>query len=393
MKLAHRVARIQESPTIKMAAKVRALKNEGIDIIGLNAGEADTDTPLQIKAAGIEAIHDGQTRYTAVEGTNTLRQAIKQKLLTQNQLEYETSQIIAGNGAKQILSHALMALVEHNDEVIIPAPYWTSYLDMVRLTGAKPVIINTTIQNSFKFSAEQLERNISPQTRVLILNSPHNPSGCIYTKSELEAFAEVLKKHPQIIVITDDIYEHLIWHEEQFVNFANVSPEMKERTLVVNGVSKAYAMTGWRLGFGAGPVELIQAMKKIQSQTTSCPSSISQIAATEALNGGSSLIDDFRATLKKNHDYLYTEISKLDGFNTLPADGGFFIFPNVSGLIQRLGLNDDMELCNHLIEEAKVAVVPGQAFGMRNHIRLSFARSMPKLESAIDRLKVMLDSA
>lgn len=385
--LSKRVAAIKPSATLTIAAKATQLKAEGIDIIGLNVGEPDYDTPLSIKAVGIDAIHEGLTKYTAVGGTASLKAAIVRKFERDNQLEYRTDEVMAGNGAKQVIMNAMLATLNPQDEVIIPAPYWASYPDMCKLAEAEPVIVQTHVQTHFKMTAEQLESAITPKTKMLILNSPGNPTGMVYSKTELRALANVLLNYPNIIIISDDIYESIIWSENTFYNIVNVAPQLKEQTLVVNGISKTFAMTGWRIGYGAGPANLIKAMTKIQSQTTSSPCSISQSAAAEALVTEKSIVSEMVETYQGRYQFIHQALESIHGIDLYDSQGTFYIFPHVGKLIKRLGLKNDIELTEFLLDKAHVSVVPGSAFGCNDHIRISFAICKKNLQTAIERIQ------
>ena len=391
MDIADNIQKIKSSATIAVAAKVRELKSQKEPVIGLNAGEPDFDTPLSIKQAAIDAIHDNDTRYTAVEGTLALRQKIVDKFSKENELEYTTDQIIVSTGAKQAIFQGIAAIINPDDEVLVPSPYWTSYPDMIALAGGKCIPILTHPHEGFKLTPEQLKKNITPKTKMIILNSPNNPTGAVYTLEELKAIGDVLLSYPTIAIVTDDIYEHLIW-DQPFYNIINACPELKDRTLVVNGVSKAFAMTGWRIGYAAGPADWIKAMKKIQSQTTSGTNSIAQAAATEALSGHLTSVQQMTQEMKKRHDVLYQAFTEIDGIEVLPSSGTFYLFLDVSGLIQTLGLNDDIDFCHYLLDECKIAVVPGQAFGRANCVRVSFATSMTRCEEAISRIKQLMST-
>ncbi len=393
--LAARVGRIKPSPTLAVTARAAELRAAGRDIIGLGAGEPDFDTPDHIKAAAIAAIQGGQTKYTAVDGTPALKAAIIAKFERDNGFSFAADQILVSCGGKQSFYNLVMALLNPGDEVIIPAPYWVSYPDMVLLADGKPVELLAGIDQRFKISAAQLEAAITPKTRLFVINSPSNPTGMAYTHAELEALGEVLRKHPQVVIATDDMYEHILWAEEPFTNILNVCPDLVNRTIVLNGVSKAYSMTGWRIGYAGGPVELIKAMKKIQSQSTSNPASISQAAAVAALNGNQDCIKTMLKAFKERHDYLVAALNGLPGFTCLPGDGTFYAFPNVQDVIDRLpDINNDVELAEKLISEANVALVPGSAFGAPGHVRLSFATSLEVLKEAVARLqKFLSDSA
>jgi aspartate aminotransferase len=385
--LANRVQRVKPSPTLAVTARVAELRAAGKDIIGLGAGEPDFDTPDHIKKAAIKAIKDGFTRYTAVDGMPSLKQAIIAKYKNDNGLDYTPGQILVSCGGKQSFYNMAQALLNPGDEVIIPAPYWVSYPDMVRLAEGEPVIIRAGVETNFKITPEQLEAAITPKTRIFVINSPSNPTGVAYSKAELAALGEVLKHCPQILIATDDMYEHILWSKEPFSNILNACPDLYERTIVLNGVSKVYAMTGWRIGYAGGPADLIKAMKKVQSQSTSNPASISQVAAQEALEGDQSCIQPMIKAFKERHDYVVSALNKIDGVTCLPADGTFYVFPHVQEVIDRLdGVNDDIELAEHLLDEAGVALVPGSAFGAPGYVRISFATSMEILNDALTRL-------
>lgn len=332
------------------------------------------------------------TKYTAVDGTADLKHAIIKKFSRDNGLSYETNQILVSVGGKQSFFNLAQAMLESGDEVIIPAPYWVSYPDMVLLADATPVIIEGSQKNRFKITAEQLEQAITDKTRLFVINSPSNPSGMAYTKAELAALGDVLRRHPDIIIATDDMYEHIYWADEPFYNIVMVCPDLYDRTVVMNGVSKAYSMTGWRIGYAAGPATLIAAMKKVQSQSTSNPTSISQAASVEALNGDQACIQTMLVEFKKRHDYVVDRLNQMTGITALPADGTFYVFPDISGVLAaRDDLHDDLEFAEALLVEKGVAVVPGSAFGLKNHIRLSIATSEANLKNALDRITQFID--
>ena len=387
IRLSARVQRVRPSPTLTITARANALRAEGRDIIGLGAGEPDFDTPEHIKDAAIEAIRAGFTKYTAVDGTPELKQAVIDKFRRDNGLEYAPEQVLVSSGGKQSFCNLCQALLDDGDEVIIPAPYWVSYPDMVLLADGKPVIVETGIEDRFRLTPEKLEAAITPRTRLLVLNSPSNPTGMVYSRAELAALGAVLEKHPQVLVASDDMYEHILWADEPFANIVNACPHLYPRSVVLNGVSKAYSMTGWRIGYAAGPAPLIAAMKKIQSQSTSNPASISQAAATAALNGGQSCIQIMLEAFKARHDRVLEMLNAIEGVTCLPSEGAFYAFPDMRGLIARLpGIEDDLQLAEYLIEEVGVALVPGSAFGSPGFMRLSFATSMENLEEAIGRI-------
>ncbi len=387
LSVSSRMARVKPSPTGAVLALAAELRAQGRDIISLGAGEPDFDTPQFIKDAAIRAIADGATKYTPIDGTAELKAAIQRKFARENSLEYSASQILVTAGAKQALFNLCLALLSADDEVIIPAPYWVSYPDMVRLADAEPVIIEAGLEADFKITAAQLAAAITENTRLLILNSPSNPTGASYSKSELQALGEVLAQHPKVLVAADDIYEHIQWADEPFVSFATACPDLYDRTLTINGVSKAYAMTGWRIGYAAGPATLIKAMKTIQSQSTSNACSVSQVAAEAALDGDQATVADMTAAYKERHDYIVAALNDLDGFECRPGEGTFYAFPRISGLLQAKGLANDTELVELLIEKADVACVPGSAFGAPGYMRLSFACSIATLEEAVRRMK------
>ncbi|MCF6235900.1 MAG: pyridoxal phosphate-dependent aminotransferase [Gammaproteobacteria bacterium] len=391
MHLSERVKRIKPSPTLAVTAHAAALKAMGKDIIALGVGEPDFDTPDHIKEAAITAIHQGFTKYTAVDGITELKQAIINKFKRDNSLNYELNQILVSCGGKQSFYNLVQALLDPGDEVIIPAPYWVSYPDMVLLADGQPVIIEAGIEQSYKITPEQLENTISERTRLFVINSPSNPTGSVYSRAELIALAEVLKRHPHIIIATDDMYEHIYWNSEPFSNIVMACPELYDRSIVLNGVSKAYAMTGWRIGYAAGPVNLIQAMKKVQSQSTSNPASISQIAAQAALEGEQNCIQMMLAEFKNRHDFVVNELNQINGFECLKSQGTFYAFPNVQATINATkDINNDVELAEYILEKSGVALVPGSAFGAPGYLRLSFATSMENLEKALFRIKKLL---
>lgn len=389
--LAARVQRIKPSPTLAVSARADELKASGKDIISLSVGEPDFDTPEFIKAAAIKAINDGFTKYTAVDGTSGLKKAIINKFSRDNQLSYAPDQILVSCGAKHSLYNLFVCLLNAGDEVIIPAPYWVSYPDMVKLADAVPVIIKADDSQHFKITPAQLEAAITPKTRLVVLNSPSNPTGVSYSKAELQALGKVLAKYPNIAIVSDDIYEHTSWNKEPFSNILMACPELYERTIIVNGVSKAYAMTGWRIGYAAGPTKLISAMKKIQSQSTSNPTSIAQVAAEAALNGDQSCITIMTKAYKERHDYILAELQAMPGVRCLPSDGTFYSFPNMEEVIAKApNINNDIELADYLLSEAEIALVPGSAFGAPGYLRISYATSMEKIKEAMKRMKAAL---
>lgn len=389
--LANRVQRIKPSPTLAIAARASQMQKEGHDIINLSVGEPDFDTPEHIKDAAIKAIKDGFTKYTPVPGIPSLKQAIIDKFANDNNLNYQPGQIVVSCGVKQGLYNLMQALLNQGDEVIIPAPYWVSYPDMVLLADGTPRFITTGFEQQFKMTPEQLSAAITPNTKLLILNSPSNPSGVAYTKAELKALGEVLLQHPQVYIASDDMYEAILWNDEPFANIVNACPELYNRTIVFNGVSKAYAMTGWRIGYAAGPTAIITAMTNIQSQSTSNPNSIAQVAAQAALAGNQGCITEMTKVYKRRHDLLVKGLNTLPGIQCHAADGTFYSFPRVSRLIEQLpGIDNDLELAELLLTKAGIAIVPGSAFGDAQCIRFSYATSESLLEKALERLTTTL---
>jgi aspartate aminotransferase len=391
LELSTRVKNIKPSPTLAISARAAQLKAEGKDIVNLGVGEPDFDTPDHIKAAGIDAIQRGFTKYTAVGGTPSLKQAVANKFKRENGLTYTARQILVSCGGKQSFYNLCQAVIGAADEVIIPAPYWVSYPDIVILAEGKPVIVEAGIEQAFKLTPTQLEAAITPHTRLLVLNSPSNPTGAVYSQAELAALGEVLRRHPGILVASDDMYEHIRMDDTPFVNLLNACPDLYDRVMVLNGVSKAYAMTGWRIGYAAGPAEVIAAMDNIQSQSTSNPTSISQVAAEAALNGGLDCVKPMLAEFRKRHRFVVDGLNAIPGAKCVDSGGAFYAFPDVRAAIVKLHAAgklkaaDDLALTEHLLEHG-VAVVPGSAFGAPGYIRLSFATSMANLELAIQRL-------
>jgi aspartate aminotransferase len=384
------MARVRSSPTGAVLALTARLRAQGRDIISLGAGEPDFDTPQHIKDAAVQAIASGRTKYTPVDGEAALKTAIRRKFARDNQLDYDESQILVTSGGKQALFTLCIALLGPGDEAVIPAPYWVSYPDMVLLAEAKPVIVDTGIEQEFKMTPEQLAAALSSDTRLVILNSPGNPTGASYTRSELAALGSVLESHPQVMVVADDMYEHIYWADEPFVSFATACPALFDRTVTTNGVSKAYAMTGWRIGFAAGPQWLIEAMTTVQSQSTSNPCSVSQAAAIAALEGDQSVVRDMCAAYEERHDFIVAALNRIEGFDCRPGEGTFYAFPRVGGCARRLGLANDIALTELLINEADVACVPGSAFGAPGYLRISFATSLDQLREAMRRIERVL---
>ena len=387
LSVSKRMARVKPSPTGAVLALATELRAAGRDIISLGTGEPDFDTPQEIKDAAIAAIASGATKYTPIAGTADLRQAIQRKFARDNGLEYSLAQIVVTSGAKQALYNLCLALLGPDDEALIPAPYWVSYPDMVQLSDATPVVIETGIEQDFRISPQQLAEAITKRTKLLFLNSPSNPTGASYSRTDLVAIGEVLEQHPNIVIVADEIYEPIYWADEAFVSFASACPALKERTVTVNGVSKAYAMTGWRIGYAAGPEALISAMATIQSQSTSNACSISQKAAEAALDGDQAVVAEMAAAYRQRHDFVVPALNDIPGFECRSGEGTFYAFPRVTGALGSLGLKNDVELTEFLLNEADVAVVPGSAFGAPGYLRLSFACSMEALHEAIHRIK------
>ncbi|MDX2476557.1 MAG: pyridoxal phosphate-dependent aminotransferase [Gammaproteobacteria bacterium] len=390
--LSNRVKSIKPSQTLAITARAKELRAQGLDIIGLGAGEPDFDTPEHIKDAAIQAIRDGFTKYTAVDGTPSLKQAIIDKFKRDNNIDYEMNQILVSVGGKQSSFNLLQALINPGDEVIIPAPYWVSYPDMTLLAEGVPVIVSAGIEQGYKITPEQLEAAITDRTRLIFINSPSNPTGAVYNHDELAALGGVLIKYPNVLIATDDMYEHILWTDAPFVNIVNACPELYDRTIVLNGVSKAYSMTGWRIGYCGGPADLIAAMKKTQSQSTSNPCSISQVAAEAALNGDQACITPMLKAFKERHDFVVDRLNAMNGVKCLPSDGTFYAFADFRDVItSRDGISNDLELADYLLNEAKVALVPGSAFGADGYMRLSYATSMENLDQALTRIESALN--
>lgn len=394
--LSSRISAIEPSPTLELNQRAKELRKSGQDIIALTVGEPDFDTPENVKLAAIRAIKEGFTKYTNVDGIVELKTAIQKKLLNDNNLEYDLDEIMTGTGAKQIIYNLFMASINPGDEVIIPAPYWVSYADIIKIAGGEPKIVNCSIENNFKLSAEALRQNITAKTKWLILNSPSNPTGAIYTKRELEMLAEVMREYTQLNVMTDDIYEHIIFDNKEFYNIAMVAPELKERIFIVNGVSKSYSMTGWRLGYGAGNAKLIKGMKIIQSQSTSHPCSISQKAALEAITGDQDAVEKMRKSFQERRDFVYNMLGEIRGLECRKPEGAFYLFPKCSSFFGRKNphgsiINNSIDFAEYLLTQHSIAVVPGSAFGMEGYFRMSYAVSKETLITAIQRLNVACD--
>src|ERR1700690_2417719 len=391
--LSKRVQKVKPSPTLAVTARAAKLKAEGHDIIGLGAGEPDFDTPAYIADAGVEAIRKGLTRYTAVDGTLELKDAIIAKFKRENGLTYERSQILVSSGAKQTCFNACLALLDPGDECVIPAPYWVSYPDMALLADGVPVSVYAGPDQGYKITPAQLAAAITPRTKLFIVNSPSNPTGAAYTKTELQALGMVLAQHPQITIASDEMYEHIYWAPEPFTSFAQANPHLYDRTITINGVSKAYAMTGWRIGYCGGPKEIVAAMATVQGQSTSNASSISQRASTVALNADQSCVAEMNKAFKARHDFVVAGLNAISGISCLAGAGTFYAFANVEGAMRSLGFKDDTELEEYLLANALVGVVPGSGFGPPNHLRISSATSMENLKEALNRIRLAVSPA
>jgi len=374
--------------------KAMELKARGKDIISLGFGEPDFDTPEHIREAAIAAIHEGKTRYTQVDGTPELKAAIIRKLRQENGLDFEPQQVIVSNGAKQSLYNLMVALLNRGDEVIVPAPYWVSYPDMVKLADGQPAILAASPDNDFKITARELQNSLNENTRMLILNSPSNPTGKVYSEQEYAELGDVLQEHPKVFIACDDIYEHIYWGDGPYRTFLNVCPELASRTVVINGVSKGYAMTGWRIGYVAGPADLVSAMRKVQGQSTSCPGSISQAAATAALTGPQDCVEAMRQAFRQRYEYVHSALNAIPGVECPSCEGAFYAFPSFQGFIDRMDdIRDDADLATWLLEAAGVSTVPGSAFGAPGHLRISYAAGMEHLQEAIGRIRTALEAA
>lgn len=385
--LSDRVNAVKPSPTLAISARAAEMRAAGKSIISLSVGEPDFDTPEHIKAAAVEALARGFTKYTAVDGIPSLKKAVITKFKRDNGLDYAPNQVMVSSGGKQSIYNLAQALLNPGDEAIIPGPYWVSYPDIVLLASGVPVCVETTQEQQFKITPQQLRAAITPKTRLFFLNSPSNPTGVAYSLQELQALGKVLADYPDIVIATDDMYEHILWDLGSFVNILNACPELYARTVVLSGVSKAYSMTGWRIGYAAGPKEIITAMTNIQSQSTSNPTSIAQVAAEAALNGDQAFITRMVTEFKKRHDYVVAELNKMEGVECLPTDGTFYVFPKVQKVIDRMdGINNDLDFAEMLLEKAGVAIVPGSAFGCEGHMRISIATSMENLQNALVRI-------
>ena len=387
-RISNRVDQIKPSATIAVSMKAMELKAQGKDIVSLGFGEPDFDTPQHIREAAIAAIHDGKTRYTPVDGTPELKQAIVNKFRRDNNLNFEPAQVLVSNGAKQSLFNLLVAVLNRGDEVIVPAPYWVSYPDMVKLADAEPVILSAKPEHNYKITARELKNTLNENTRLIILNSPSNPTGKVYTEREYRALGDVLIEHPKVFIACDDIYEHIYWGGSDYRTFLNACPEFAERTVVINGVSKAYAMTGWRIGYVAGPEDLVRAMRKVQGQSTSCACSVSQAASVAALNGPQDCLAEMRVEYESRYEFIRSALNEIPGVECPDCDGAFYDFPSFRGFLNsRKEIRDDVELSSWLLDRAGVSTVPGSAFGAPGHLRLSYAASMDYLEDAISRIQ------
>jgi aspartate aminotransferase len=386
IELAQRLSRIRPSATVSITALAQRLREQGRDIVVLSVGEPDFPTPAHIKAAAAAALARNDTKYTPVDGARLLKEAVVTKLARDNGLRYTAEQVLISSGAKQSCYNACLALLDAGDEAVIPAPYWVSYPDMVRLADAEPVLIESTAERGFKITPEQLAASITPKTKLLILNSPCNPTGAVYSRAEWHALGGVLRAHPRIAILSDEIYEHIHWADDEFTSFAAACPDLYDRTITVNGMSKGYAMSGWRIGYAAGPHAVVKAMTSLQGQSTTNACTISQAAACEALIGDQTCVRDMRDEFRQRHDFFYAGIRRLPGFACVPASGTFYLFPNIEAAIRAKRVGSDTEFCERLLEEVGLALVPGTAFGARGHVRLSFAASIATLTAALERL-------
>ena len=391
--LSNRVKKASPSQTLSISSLAARLRKEGKDVINLAAGQPDFDTPEHIKTAAIKAIQQGQTKYTAVDGISALKTAIVNKLQRENNLSYKPDQILVSCGAKHSLYNLFQASLNDGDEVIIPAPYWVSYPEIVKLAGGVPIALPTSLEQHFKIQATDLEKAITSKTRLVMLNSPNNPSGMMYDKHELSALAEVLLQYPDITIASDDIYEHILFGNNTFNNILNVSPQLYDRTVIINGVSKAFSMTGWRIGYAAADPDIIKMMKLVQSQSTSNPTTISQYAAQAALEGPMDFIKESKRIFEERHAFVHKTLNEIDGVRCLPSDGSFYIFPDFSALIAAATtINDDLDLSTYLLNKFYVATVPGTAFGSPGHLRISFSTDMMSLKESMERIKKMVNS-
>ncbi len=388
--ISERVRKVKPSATIAISSKAMEMRSAGINVISMSAGEPDFDTPEHIKDAAKAAMDSGKTKYTQVDGTPELKEAIINKFNDDNDLSYQPENILVSTGAKQTLYNLFQAILGDGDEVIIISPYWVSYPDMVLLADAKPVFIDTYQENNFSLDLNAFSNAINERTKLVIINSPSNPTGITFSRSDYESIGAVLENYPNVYVATDDMYEYIYWGDEPFVSFAQACPSLFDRTITINGVSKSYAMTGWRIGYCGGPADVIGAMKKVQSQSTSNPSSISQAATVAALNGSKDEVFSMVEQYKLRHDYFCSALNNIEGFKTSPGTGAFYLFPDVKNVIEKKGFSDDVELSEYLIETANVAVVPGSAFGSIGYIRLSYATGLEQIKEAVERIKKSL---
>ena len=384
--ISERVRKVKPSATIAISSKAMEMRSAGINVISMSAGEPDFDTPEHIKDAAKAAMDSGKTKYTQVDGTPELKEAIINKFNDDNDLSYQPENILVSTGAKQTLYNLFQAILGDGDEVIIISPYWVSYPDMVLLADAKPVFVDTYQENNFSLDLNAFSNAINERTKLVIINSPSNPTGITFTRSDYESIGAVLEDYPSVYVATDDMYEYIYWGDEPFVSFAQACPSLFDRTITINGVSKSYAMTGWRIGYCGGPADVIGAMKKVQSQSTSNPSSISQAATVAALNGSKDEVFSMVEQYKLRHDYFCSALNDIEGFKTSPGTGAFYLFPDVKNVIEKKGFSDDVELSEYLIETANVAVVPGSAFGSIGYIRLSYATGLEQIKEAVERI-------
>ena len=389
--LSERVIKVKPSATIAISSKAMEMRSAGVDVISMSAGEPDFDTPEYIKDAAKMAMDSGMTKYTQVDGVPDLKQAIINKFSEDNDLIYDPENILVSTGAKQTLYNLFQAILGPGDEVIIISPYWVSYPDMVLLADAKPVIVDTFQENDFALDISAFADAINDKTKLVIINSPSHPTGITFSRADYESIGAILENYPNVYVATDDMYEYIYWGDEPFISFAQACPSLFDRTITINGVSKSYAMTGWRIGYCGGPSDVIGGMKKVQSQSTSNASSISQAAAIAALNGSKDEIHSMVEQYKLRHDYLCSALNDIDGFKTTPGTGAFYLFPDVTNVIEQKGFSDDVELSQYLIEKANVAVVPGSAFGSPGYIRLSYATSLELIKEAVNRISNSLD--
>ena len=389
--ISERLRQVKPSATIAISSKAMEMRAAGINVISMSAGEPDFDTPEFIKQAAKDAMDNGMTKYTQVDGLPELKDVIINKFINDNDLTYQRENILVSTGAKQTLYNLFQAILGPGDEVIIISPYWVSYLDMVLLADAKPVIVDTYQENDFSINFDEFADAVNEKTKLVIINSPSNPTGITYSKNDYQAIGSILEKYPDTYIATDDMYEYIYWGEDPFVSFAQACPDLFDRTITINGVSKSYAMTGWRIGYCGGPANVVGAMKKVQSQSTSNPSSISQAATIAALDGPKDEIYEMVEQYKIRHDYLFSALNAINGFKASPGTGAFYLFPDVKSAIKNMGFSDDIEFSEYLIETANVAVVPGSAFGSSGYVRLSYATSLEQIEDAVDRISKSLD--